>query len=150
MTNIDMVGDGIPGLGSDAAMERRPGVPMEKDPPQPAGLAHWDEPHRQRDPGPTVILRRKGLEQLTPVFGDTIPPKGLSGLIRRAAYEVPEHFTSHWFLLLLSDRIDAIEHSSVRALPIALPVLVGGLVALGLRERARRRRSPWERLRRLF
>lgn len=128
----------IPGAGADAKMEDRPGVPMEKNPPAPAGLAHWAEPQRQNDPG--TILKRVGLDQLTPVFGDTIAPKGVSGLLRKAAYNLPEHYVSHWLLLLLSDRVDALESNP---LALALPVLAGG--ALIAYAATRRRRSPLER-----
>ena len=127
----------IPGAGADARMEDRPGVPMEKDPPAPAGLAHWAEPSRQRDPG--TILKRVGLDQLTPVFGDTIAPRGVSGLLRKAAYALPEHYVSHWLLLLLSDRVDAVESNAAAVLPFAIPVVAGGLIALAVTRRRRRR-----------
>ena len=70
----------------DASPEARPGVPMEWDPPHPAGAAHWREPERQPDPG--HVLKRKGLDRLTPVFGTATPPRGLSGVLRRAAYAI--------------------------------------------------------------
>ena len=124
----------IVGAGVDAKMEDRPGVPMEKDPPAPAGLAHWAEPQRQRDPG--TILKRQGLEQLTPVFGDTIAPKGISGLLRKAAYTLPEHYVSHWFLLLLSDRVDAVE-SNPAALAVPLAMAAGGIAAYVVVKRRR-------------
>ena len=68
----------VPGAGIDADPERRPGVPMEADPPRPVGAAHWKQPERQPDPG--YVLKRKGLSQLTPVFGTAV---------RRAASRVP-------------------------------------------------------------
>jgi hypothetical protein len=37
-------------------------------------------------------------------------PRGLSGLVRRAAYRVPEHRTARWALLLAGDRLDVLEH----------------------------------------
>jgi len=133
--------DGSRSVGVDASPERRPGIPMEIDPPQAAGNAHWAEPERQPDPG--TILKRKGLEQLTPVFGNTIAPRGLSGLMRRAAYEIPEHHTSHWLMLLLADRIDAIEHGRLaRFLSIAVPVVAGGALVMTLNRRRQRRQVP--------
>lgn len=118
------------GQAADADPTRRPGVPMEAKPPHKMGNAHWDEPERQPDPG--NILKRKGLDELTPVFGTTLPPRGLSGVMRRAAYEIPEHHTSHWFLLLMADKVDVIEHNLDRTLPIvgALAVAGGGLALL--------------------
>ena len=97
----------VPGAGIDADDARRPGVPMEAKVPHPMGSAHWKVPEQQPDPG--NILKRKGLPGLTPVFGTTLPPRGLSGWMRRAAYEIPEHKTSHWFVLLLADRVAAVE-----------------------------------------
>jgi hypothetical protein len=46
---------------------------------------------------------------LTPVFGTAQPPRGLSGLIRRAGYRVPEHKAGRWLLLMLGDRVDVWE-----------------------------------------
>jgi hypothetical protein len=107
--------------------------------PKPAGNAHWVEPERQR---PTVdVLKRMELRELTPVFSSALPPKGLSGLLRRAAYEVPEHRATHWALLLLGDRVDVLEHRLRRALPVFLPLLTVGLLTAALaRPRFRRRR----------
>lgn len=123
----------------DADPERRPGVPMETE-PRPVGYAHWAEPERQRDPG--NVLKRKDLDELTPVFGTSVPPRGISGLLRRAAYEIPEHYTSHWLALLLADRIDVLEDRVKRIAPAALPLIGAGvLVAIALRRS--HRRSGW-------
>jgi hypothetical protein len=128
-----LLGDAV-----DASMSRRPGVPMELDPPHPMGAAHWKQPERQPDPG--NILKRKGLQELTPVFGTSTPPRGLSGLLRRAAYQIAEHHTSHWLLLLLADRIDVVEHRPQAMLPLLLPLVAGGVGVVALN---RRRRSNW-------
>lgn len=129
---------GSPGARAvDADPKNRPGVPMEKDPPEPAGHAHWSTPERQPDPG--WVLRRPDLPELTPVFGTTVPPRGLSGLIRRAAYRIPEHHTTHWLALLFADRVDAIESSPLRGIVAPLAVTSGVLAAgLLLARRARR------------
>ncbi len=145
VTTDDTRGDLRVGAGSDAEMDRRPGVPMEANPPRPMGAAHWTTPDRQSDPG--GILRRKGLQELTPVFGVTVAPRGISGLMRRAAYSLPDHYTSHWFMLLLADRVDALEDKALRALPYAIPA-IGGAIVLTMvgRKRMRRRRSLWRTL----
>jgi hypothetical protein len=122
-----------PGAGVDAEKQHRPGVPMELRPPRRVGHAHWTTPERQTDPG--NVLKRSDLDELTPVFGTAAPPRGISGLMRRAAYRIPEHHTSHWFVLLLADRIDAIEHRARRILPFALPLIAGGLALLVIRRR---------------
>jgi len=125
----------IPGRGIDATPARRPGIPMENDPPRPAGAAHWRQPESQRDPG--NVLKRRDLDVLTPVFGTSVPPRGLSGLMRRGAYRIPEHYVSHWLVLLLADRVDAIEHQPLRLAPLAL-VAGGALLLASRRRRARR------------
>jgi hypothetical protein len=142
MTILSMPNDPIPGAGVDASVSQRPGVPMESDPPRPAGFAHWAEPERQRDPG--NVLKRKGLAELTPVFGTSVPPRGISGVMRRAAYEIPEHYTTHWLVLLLADRVDAVEHGHARWLALAVPTLaVGGVATLALLRYRREQRSRW-------
>jgi hypothetical protein len=45
--------------------------------------------------------------------------------MRRAAYQIPEHHTTHWLVLLLADRVDATEYQAKRVLPWALPLLAG-------------------------
>ena len=92
--------------GHDSAEERRPGVPLEKE-PRPDPGASWDEPERQHSA--TRHLKRKGLPRLTPVYGTAQPPKGLSGVMRQAAYDIPEHKRSHWMLLMAADRVDVLE-----------------------------------------
>jgi len=131
----------VPGAGVDAPMERRPGVPMEAEPPHPMGNASWTL-DRQVPPTDVTILKRKELPELTPVFGNTIAPRLVSGAMRRAAYKIPEHFTSHWLLLMLSDRVDVLEHRLQRALPIVLPLLaLGGVAALAFSVKRHRRRG---------
>jgi hypothetical protein len=129
------------GAGIDAAPSRQPGVPMELRLPRPVGNAHWDKPERQMDPG--YILKRKDLPELTPVFGTSVPPRGLSGWMRRRAYALPEHHTSHWLLLMLADRVDVAEDRLLRALPFALPALTiaGAATLFGLAYSRSRRRA---------
>ena len=121
--------------GIDQSPERRPGVPMETE-PRPAGAAHWDEPERMLEPDRGKVLRRANLEEMTPVYSTANPPRGLSGAMRRAAYKIPEHKTSHWLVLLLADRVDAIEHGRPWLIPLALLMFAGGAAtALVLRMR---------------
>ena len=47
---------------------------------------------------------------LTPVFGTACPPKGISGIMRRYAYDsFSEGQSAHWLLLMAADRVDALE-----------------------------------------
>ena len=106
----------IHGWGIDRATERRPGYPLEQE-------------------------RRIGFDtvQGTPPYTNTIPLKGLSGVIRRAAYKLPDWKPRRWMMLLVADRVDAFEAMlTPRNLLVA-----GGLTSLAaaLLVRRRRRRS---------
>ena len=97
----------IPGWGADLDPANRPSFPRERFDPSASG-AHWSFPERQ----PEHYKREKSVEhlQMTPVFGTSCPPKGLSGVIRRVSYErFSEGRAAHWLLLLAADRVDAIE-----------------------------------------
>ena len=98
----------IPGWGVDLDPADRPSVPRERFDPAATG-AHWDVPERQPEKWP----RERSIEHafLTPVFGTSCPPKGLSGVIRKYAYKkYSEARAAHWLLLIGADRVDALEH----------------------------------------
>lgn len=129
----------IHGWGADASPENRPGVPMEWT-PHPAEGAHWTTPDRQQPSVPIFI--RRGLDKPTPVFGTAQPPTGLSGQIRRLAYQVPEHTVRHWMTLLLADRVDVLEHRFSRGLiGFAVVPAVGIAAGAWLLLRPRKRRA---------
>ncbi len=95
----------IPGWGMDLDPAERPSWPQERLDPGATG-AHWDFPDRQDADG----FRERSIEHkfLTPVFGTSVPLRGLSGLIRRYAYQrFSEARAAHWLLLLAADRVDA-------------------------------------------
>lgn len=97
----------IPGWGADLDPKDRPQVPKLQFDPTLSG-AHWEFPERQEEKYP----RERSIEHrfLTPVFGTSSPPKGLSGLIRRYAYaRHSEAKAMHWLLLIAADRVDAVE-----------------------------------------
>ncbi|MFP3467479.1 hypothetical protein [Leifsonia sp. SIMBA_070] len=96
----------IPGWGVDSDPADRPSFPKERTEPEDLG-AHWDLPELQQP--------REGRERsvehemLTPVFGTAQPLHGVSGMIRRFAYDrYSEGRTAHWLLLVVGDRADAI------------------------------------------
>ncbi|HYK00856.1 MAG TPA: hypothetical protein VE974_03815 [Thermoanaerobaculia bacterium] len=47
---------------------------------------------------------------LTPVFGNSCPPHGLSGMLRDYAFQFGEASNRHWMTLILADRVDMVEH----------------------------------------
>jgi hypothetical protein len=102
----------IPGWGADLDPADRPSVPKERG-DLPTG-AHWDIPDRQ----PELRPRERSIEHgmLPPVFGTTAPLHGVSGVVRRLAYErYSEARAAHWLLLILGDRID-VTGSRIRAI----------------------------------
>jgi hypothetical protein len=118
----------IRGWGADAALEDRPGVPAELDPPRPLGNMSLGMPTQQTVGRPSVKSRQR---PLPPVYGTAIPPRGLSGIVRRLAYRVPDYKPRRWMLLLIADRIDVIEHGFVsKALLVGLAIGAFGLTSL--------------------
>lgn len=96
----------IPGWGADLDHANRPGYPMERMPPRLQGV-HWDQPAQQ--PQTVEVLHSIERPSITPVFGTTLPPSGLSGRLRRVAFGYSESDLRHWLLLLLADRINMVE-----------------------------------------
>ena len=97
----------IPGWGVDSDPSDRPSVPKLQFQKDLTG-AHWEFPDRQPEKWP----RERSIEHkfLTPVFGTAQPPKGLSGAIRKFSYaRYSEGRAAHWLLLMLADRVDAVE-----------------------------------------
>src|SRR5215203_2598708 len=97
----------IPGWGADLDPADRPSHPKLQYAPDSTG-AHWDFPERQPEKWP----RERSIEHafLTPVFGTSCPPKGLSGVIRKYAYRrYSEARAAHWLLLIAADRVDVAE-----------------------------------------
>lgn len=97
--------DRIPGWGTDLAPEHRRTWQQRDDLPDTG--ARWEFPERQdEDPH-----REKSIEHsmLPPVFGTAQPLHGLSGAIRRIAYDrFSETKNARWLLLVLGDRVDAV------------------------------------------
>ncbi|MBB3675070.1 hypothetical protein [Modestobacter versicolor] len=94
----------IPGWGADLDPADRPSYPKLQYPAQTG--AHWDFPDRQ----PGSAGRERSIEHafVTPAFGTAQPLHGLSGAIRRFAYErFSEGRNAHWLLLIVGDRVDA-------------------------------------------
>jgi hypothetical protein len=116
----------------DSDPASRPGVPMYKH--QSHDVASAPPIEQQPETVPVFIGVEVG--RLTPVFGTAVPPRGLSGLIRRRAYGIPEHSARRWMLLMLGDRVDIWE-SRMRRHPFLTVALIAGAVAF-----SRSRRHP--------
>lgn len=97
---------GIQGWGADLDPAARPAVPMERTPPrfiQP----HYEQPERQ--PVTVKVFHSTERPGLTPVFGTSAPPSGVSGLIRKGAYRFSENDLRRWLMLLFADRVNVVE-----------------------------------------
>ncbi|HEY6843465.1 MAG TPA: hypothetical protein VI391_04805 [Thermoanaerobaculia bacterium] len=119
----------INGWGADLDPANRPAVPREL----PSSVTtvrgdvkHWQQPHQK-------IFMSNEMPGLTPVFGETCPPHGLSGALREYAFQFGEATSRHWMTLMLADRVERIELelSDPENRPYAL---AGGaaLVAIGI------------------
>jgi hypothetical protein len=95
----------IPGWGADLDPEDRPGTPKERFDPAATG-AHWEFPDRM----PETPERERSIEHkfLPPVYGTAQPLHGLSGAVRRFAYDrYSEGSVAHWLLLVAGDRVES-------------------------------------------
>jgi hypothetical protein len=104
----------IPGWGVDRRPESRPGYPLEQE-------------------------RRIGFDtvQGVPPYTDTVPLKGLSGIMRRAALKLPDWKPSRWMMLMMADRVDVLE-SKLTPRNLLLAGGIGGLLGAVLMRRKRR------------
>ena len=97
----------IIGWGADLNPSKRPGVPRDKAPDIGVETLYVNGIEQQIPRH--KIFRSTEHMRLTPVFGTSCPPSGLSGAIRDFAYTYSEGRMTHWLLLLLADRINVFE-----------------------------------------
>ena len=98
--------DEIFGWGIDLDPAVRPGVPRDQ-----ARMIGSDQlyPAFEQQVPPFEIFKSTEHARLTPVFGTSCPPSGLSGLIRAQAYKLSEGRVPHWLMLMTADRVDVVE-----------------------------------------
>lgn len=98
----------ITGWGVDADPKNEPTYPMKRYTGEDHNRLNWQRPVQQ----PThkmEILHSNERPNLTSVFGTSVPPSGLSGMIRRIAFKHSENSYLHWLPLLLADRVNVVE-----------------------------------------
>ncbi len=110
-----------PVMGADVSAQERPGVPMEH---APQALTPTAPQQVERQRPRRGIIHAKG-RPMTPVFGTGEPLSGISGLIRRMAYNIRETQARHWMLLLMADRVDVLEHRVARLVKYAAVIPAG-------------------------
>ena len=97
----------LPGWGVDNDPANDPTYPMrQRHPDDPRGYT-WERPTQQV--ADVEILMSIERPMLPAVFGTSVPPSGLSGLIRRLAFKYGESDYRHWLPLLLADRVNVVE-----------------------------------------
>lgn len=97
----------IPGWGVDADPENDPTWPMRDRAFDDAPGRHWQRPPQQVSD--VEILQSIEHVQRPAVFGTAVPPSGLSGVLRRAAFKWSESRWTHWLMLMAADRINVVE-----------------------------------------
>ena len=97
----------IPGWGVDANPENDPTYPY-RDRSADEGLTKdWERPPLQQSD--VEILHSIEHVRTPAVFGTATPPRGVSGMIRRAAFRWSESNWIHWLMLMGADRINVVE-----------------------------------------
>ncbi|MFD0764369.1 hypothetical protein ACFQZI_05865 [Mucilaginibacter lutimaris] len=97
----------IPGWGMDADPENEPTYPIKNYTGDDHKRINYERSEQQ--PANVEILKSNERPGLTAVFGTTVPPSGLSGVIRRYAFKHSEDRYRHWLPLILADRINILE-----------------------------------------
>jgi len=97
----------VKGWGVDADPRNDPTYPMKaRNNGEHAGYS-WVRPSQQ--PINTEILHSNERPNVTATFGTATPPSGLSGVLRRIAFEYSESSYGHWLPLMLADRVNVVE-----------------------------------------
>jgi len=96
----------IPGWGIDADPEDTPTYPLTQKLDNSKGLS-WHRPPAQIID--VEVLKSNERPVYPSVVGTTVPPRGLSGVIRRFAFRYSEDKLRHWMPLILADRINVVE-----------------------------------------
>lgn len=97
----------IPGWGMDADPENEPTYPMKNYTGDDHNRIKYERADQQ--PESVEMLMSNERPAISRVFGTTVPPAGLSGMIRRYAFQHSEDRYRHWIPLILADRINVVE-----------------------------------------
>jgi hypothetical protein len=97
----------ILGWGVDADPVNDPTYPIKMHAKGEHQGYSWERPEQQE--AKVEVLHSNERPNLSAAFGTTIPPTGLSGAIRRAAFTFSEGSYGHWVPLLLADRVQMLE-----------------------------------------
>jgi hypothetical protein len=107
MDNIVRDPSQIRGWGVDADPKNDPTYPMKnRNNGEHAGYS-WERPPQQ--PINMEVLHSNERPNVSAVFGTSTPPAGLSGMLRRVAFNYSESSYGHWLPLMLADRVGVVE-----------------------------------------
>jgi hypothetical protein len=91
-----------PSDGGQIDSSRIPGWGVDADPDN-------DPTYPYRERGKVEVLRSIEHKRLPAVFGTTVPPSGVSGVLRRVAFKYSESNWAHWLMLMGADRVNVVE-----------------------------------------
>lgn len=97
----------IPGWGMDIDIDNEPTYPMKNYTGDDHKRSNYERSEQQKVD--VELLKSNERPQYSAVFGNTVPPSGLSGIIRRYAFKHSEDRYRHWIPLILADRVNAWE-----------------------------------------
>lgn len=97
----------INGWGIDADPKNDPTYPYKHR--TNGEHAGYVRPGIPQQPVTVEVLHSNERPNVTAVFGSSVPPSGLSGVLRRYAFKFSENEYGHWLPLLLADRVNVVE-----------------------------------------
>jgi len=97
----------IKGWGVDIDPKNDPTYPMKNYTGEDHERLNYARPPMQQSD--VEILHSNERPDLPAVYGTSTPPSGLSGKIRRYAFQYSEGKFAHWIPLLVADRVNAVE-----------------------------------------
>lgn len=97
----------IKGWGIDADPLNEPTYPMKDYTGADHERLNYARPTNQVSS--VEVLKSNERPVLSAVYGTTVPPRGISGNVRRYAFRSSENSYNHWLPLLFADRIDMLE-----------------------------------------
>ncbi|MBS9522665.1 hypothetical protein KI659_01440 [Litoribacter alkaliphilus] len=97
----------IKGWGVDADPENDPTYPLKNRTNEEHKGYSWERPPQQVVN--MEILKSVERPNVSAVFGTSMPPSGLSGKLRRFAYQWSENTYTRWLTLIFADRVNEYE-----------------------------------------
>lgn len=97
----------IKGWGIDIDPKNDPTYPIKNRTDEEQEGYSWDRPAQQ--PINIEVLHSIERPNIPAVYGTSMPPRGLSGMIRRYAFTKSESDYRHWLPLILADRVNVVE-----------------------------------------